>query len=166
MRDHEVQAQIPHLRRYALSLIGDPIAADDLVQDCLERALSRWNLFRRGTNLRGWLFTIMHNLFVNHVARQQRIPQLAVLEDSAVSSAAANQEHRVQVGDMARALDSLPPEQREILLLIGMEGVSYEEAAAITGVPVGTVMSRLHRGRERLRRLMNGNGEPNLRRVK
>ncbi len=165
-RDVEIVEHIPHLRRYALALLRDRDAADDLVQDCLERALSRWRLFRGGGSPRAWLFTIMHNLHVNAVKR--RAVGAAAVDDTGVNgvNVAPTQDQRLEVLSVARALERLPPEQREIVLMIGLEQLSYAEAAAAVGVPIGTVMSRLHRGRERLRSLMADGGEPRLKRVK
>ena len=163
----EIVEQIPHLRRYAIALLRDRDAADDLVQDCLERALSRWSLFRHGTNLRRWLFTIMHNLHVN-AANRRRVAPVSLAGDSDPPDARvpANQEARIEVASLAQAIDLLPDEQRQVVLLIGLEAMTYQEAAAIVGVPVGTVMSRLHRGRERLRALTSGGCGPRLTTVK
>ncbi len=164
-RDVEIVEHIPHLRRYALALLRDRDAADDLVQDCLERALSRWRLFRGGGSPRAWLFTIMHNIHVNAVKR--RAVGAAAVDGTANGvNVAPTQDHRLEVLSVARALERLPPEQREIVLMIGLEQLSYAEAATAVGVPIGTVMSRLHRGRERLRSLMADGSEPRLTRVK
>lgn len=147
--------QIPRLRRYARALAGDAQEADDLVQDCLERAWARSHLFRAGSDARRWLFTILHNLFLNRLRDRGRQPAEAPLEESAHPAAVA-QEGGLVVRDLERALAALAPEQREVVLLVGLEGMSYEEVARVLGVPQGTVMSRLHRGRERLRGLMAG----------
>ncbi|MEW5888806.1 MAG: sigma-70 family RNA polymerase sigma factor [Pseudomonadota bacterium] len=149
-----IVAEIPRLRRYARALTGDPARADDLVQDTLERALGRFFLFRPG-NLRAWLFSIMHNLFIN----QAKARRDGAWEDEAVLAelpARATQDDALEVRDLARCLQALPPEQREVLLLVGLEEMSYEEAARVLGVPLGTVMSRLFRARERLRGLLAG----------
>lgn len=161
----DIIRNIPHLRSYAVALLRDRDAADDLVQDCLDRALSRRRLFRRGSNLRAWLFTIMHNLYVNGVVRQAGAPDAGPIDNVALP-VTASQEARLEMASLARALALLPDEQRQVVLLVGLEQMRYEEAAAVIGVPVGTVMSRLHRGRERLRALMAGNGGPLLSRVK
>jgi RNA polymerase sigma-70 factor (ECF subfamily) len=160
--------QIPHLRRYARALRRDAGPADDLVQDCLERALSRVHLFRAGTNIRTWLFTILHNLNANQARRASRRPDDAELENEAEPAAHAGEgpDRRLLVRDLGRALDKLADEQRTVLLLIGLEDMSYKEASEVLGVPVGTVMSRLARGRERLRQLMDDGNAPALRRVK
>ena len=152
-------ALIPRLRRYARALTGDRPRADDLVQDTLERAIAKWSLWRPGTDLRAWLFTIMHNVFVNQVRRSSRDatptdPQVLAemeLPDTAVADTL------VQLNGIERALKQLPDEQREVLLLISLEGMSYDEVAHTLGVPAGTVMSRLSRGRARLATLLDGN---------
>jgi RNA polymerase sigma-70 factor (ECF subfamily) len=147
-------AEIPRLRRYARGLTGDTARADDLVQDTLERALLKSRLWRPG-NLRAWLLTLMHNVFVNQVRASgpldYRDPE--DLPDVAVRPL---QEDGIGLRDLDRALQQLSPEHREVLLLISLEDLSYEEAATITGTPVGTIMSRLSRARERLRQLLAG----------
>ena len=158
--------QIPHLRRYAFALLGDRDQADDLVQDCLERAWSRSHLWRRG-NMRGWLFTIMHNISVNARRRQYRAPRVTSLDETGIAAPVRPaQEDRLAVSALRHALATLPEEQRAVVLLVGLEDFSYAEAARILGIPIGTVMSRLHRGREQLRRLLSGAAESPLRRVK
>ena len=163
---HPIIAQIPHLRRYARALLGDANLADDLVQDCLERAWSRLHLWREGSNLRTWLFAIMHNLHANSVRSAVRRPPPAPYDDVAFAvPSRATQEDALEVASLADALAHLPEEQRAVILLVGLEEMSYQEAASVLGVPIGTVMSRLHRGRERLRTLLTGGGAA-LRRVK
>ena len=157
--------QIPRLRRYARALAGDAQQADDLVQDCLERAWSRAHQWRAGSDLCAWLFTVMHNLFVNQVRRLARAPDSAPLQEDVAGRADAP-EHAVQRADLSAALAQLPPPQREVLLLVALEGMSYEETAAILDLPLGTVMSRLYRARERMRGLLAGDASPPLRRVK
>jgi RNA polymerase sigma-70 factor (ECF subfamily) len=154
------------LRRYAFALVGDRDRADDLVQDCLERAWSRAHLWRRG-NIRGWLFTIMHNVSINARRREFRAPPLTSLDRPGLEpSTRASQEDHLSIGALHAAVNSLPQEQQEVILLVGLEEFSYAEAAEILGVPTGTVMSRPHRGRERLRQMLAGQGGPALRRVK
>ena len=129
-----------------------------LVQDVLERALSRLHLFQPGTNLRAWLFTIMHNLHVNQAIRAGKGPKTGIDDDVAESyqtAVAPAQTAGLTLRDMDRALDTLPDQQRAVVLLVGVEGLTYAETAAVLEVPVGTVMSRLARGRERLRNYMN-----------
>lgn len=155
MSDQEslIAQQIPRLRRYARALTGDRSAADDLVQDTLERALSRLHLWRQGSDLRAWLFTIMHNIYVNQVRSRVRQQQES-LEESAAESLQAQEPDWVEIRAIGDALTRLPDEQRAVVLLVGLEQFTYDEAARILDIPVGTVMSRLSRGRERLRALM------------
>lgn len=146
---------IPRLRRYARALTGDAAAADDLVQDTLERALLKQALWREGSDLRAWLFTVMHNVFINQVrgaAANRTVPLDEGLVQLQVNAARAGD--RLDIRDLDAALQALPEEQRSVVLLVGMEQLSYEEAARVLEIPVGTVMSRLSRGRERLRRLL------------
>jgi RNA polymerase sigma-70 factor (ECF subfamily) len=145
---------IPRLRRYARALVGDRATADDLVQDTLERAWAKLHLYRRGTDLRAWLFTVMHNVHVNRV-RAARPTDL--LEDEMPELAQrASQGDALLVRDLDRAIARLPVDQRSVLLLVTLEEMSYEEVALALGVPIGTVMSRLSRAREKLRVMMLG----------
>lgn len=174
MSRQSIVAQIPALRRYARALTGDVWAADDLVQDTLERACSRWRLWLAGTDLRAWLFTLMHNLFVSQVRQDQRrasLVQAADIDELAhqLQAPASAQDAAL---DLQRCLLRLPTDQRIVLLLVTLEDMSYAEVAKVTGVPVGTVMSRLSRARDRMRELMDepkGRSErttPVLRRLK
>ena len=147
---------IPDLRRYARSLTGDAWAADDLVQDTLERACDRWQLWSAGSDLRAWLFTLMHNLFVDGARRALRQPGQRVDIDDAEHELVAPAGATDDVLDLQRCLLRLPQEQREVLLLVALQDLGYEQVARITGVPIGTVMSRLSRARSRLRELMEG----------
>jgi RNA polymerase sigma-70 factor, ECF subfamily len=153
-----IEAQIPGLRRFATSLLrGDRERADDLVQDTLERALSRWHLRRAGGNLRGWLYAILYNRFLSDQQRlRRRGPHGALSEDAEIPGIAGGQDSALEHRDLLRAFSTLPEEQRSVLLLIAVEDLSYEEAAQVLSVPIGTVMSRLSRARERLRRRMDG----------
>lgn len=159
---------IPRLRRYARALLrGDALAADDLVQDCLERALSRLHSWRADSDLRAWLFTIMHNVYVNQVRRAAAGPTFTAIaerDDWAAESGSA--ESGAAVSELQRALGALPPDQREIVLLVSMEGLRYHEVAAILGIPEGTVMSRLSRARSQLRVALSREQSPSLRRIK
>ncbi len=147
---------IPRLRRYARALVGDRASADDLVQDTLERAWAKLHLYRRGTDLRAWLFTVMHNVHVNKV-RATRVTD--TLEDELPELAQrASQGDALLVRDLDRAIARLPTEQRAVLLLVTLEEMSYEEVARAVGIPIGTVMSRLSRAREKLRMMMLGQG--------
>jgi RNA polymerase sigma-70 factor (ECF subfamily) len=154
-REHMV-AQIPSLRRYARALTGDAWAADDLVQDTLERACSKWRLWLVGSNLRAWLFSVMHNLFVNQLRQSAGGARPAMLNiDELADDLPAPASNPDQALDLQRCLLRLPPEQREVLLLVSMEDMSYAEIAKVTGVPLGTVMSRLSRARVRLQALLD-----------
>ena len=147
--------QIPHLRRFARALVGDRAQADDLVQDCLERAWSRIHLWEDGTNIRAWLFTILHNVHRNAARKHRNAPALTPIEQGAADPPVrATQEDGLEVLSMWNAFSCLPDTQRAAILLIALEDMSYEEAAAVLDIPVGTLMSRVHRGRERLRGLM------------
>jgi RNA polymerase sigma-70 factor (ECF subfamily) len=150
----QVVTYIPRLRRYARALLGDRAAADDLVQDTLERALNKLHLWRRGTDLRAWLFTVMHNVYVNQWrGRREHVP---LDPEAAELQARATQDVNLEARDLVRMLERLPVEQRELLLLVVLEDMSYGDAARTLGIPIGTVMSRLSRGREKLRALMEG----------
>lgn len=148
--------EIPRLRRYARALTRDASATDDLVQNCLLRALTRAHLWEPGTNLRAWLFTILHNQHVNDLRRDRRAHLAVPLDDAAqFLSEAPRQGVALQVRDLSRALDRLPRHQRQTLLLAGLEDMSYDEVAQKMGVSVGTVRSRLNRGRKMLRQLQS-----------
>ncbi len=181
MTDFPLTDHIPSLRRYARALTGDVWMADDLVQDTLERACSKWRLWTAGTDLRAWLFTLMHNIFANQVRRSARqatagrAVNIDDVEQELIAPAAGT-----DADDLQRCLLRLPEEQRIVLLLVSLEDLSYQEVAKITGVPVGTVMSRLSRARVRLQELMDFSssrpattanaraqaGPPSLRRLK
>lgn len=153
----DIEAEIPRLRRYARVLARDPTIADDLVQECLTRALGKLHLWQEGSNLRAWLFTILHNQHVNMVRRAIRTGATVELSESEPRlTQPANQEKHLELRDLDRALSRLPPEQRAVILLVGLEGMSYGDASAVLGIPVGTVRSRLSRGRDTLRQLMIG----------
>ena len=147
-----IAEHIPRLRRYARALAGDSHRADDLVQDTLERALTKFHLWRHGSDLRAWMFSIMHNVFINQLKSRR---ELALDEVAEAALESAPQSDPLQLRDLDAALRRLPAEQREVLLLVGLEQLTYAEASQALNVPVGTVMSRLSRGRERLRDLMS-----------
>ena len=162
-----IEPQLPALRRYAWALLRDDEAADDLVQDCLERAVGRWSLRRRDGDLRAWLFAIQRNLFISGLRRRGRRGTSISLDDLAVApSVEAGQEGAIVIRDVLAGLDALPEEQRSVLLLVGVEDLSYEEAARVLGVPIGTVMSRLSRAREKMRLYLETGRTSALRRVK
>jgi RNA polymerase sigma-70 factor, ECF subfamily len=148
-----LEPQIPRLRRYARALTRDTHRADDLVQDTLVRALAKQDRWEPGTNLRAWLFTLMHNQYVNDMRRGNRdAGAIDIDEVSASLVATTDPTASRQLHELERALGQLPAEQREVILLVGLEGLSYDDAAATLAVPIGTVRSRLSRGREALRR--------------
>lgn len=158
MQDESAQriiACIPRLRRYARALIGERAAADDLVQDTIERGWSRISSWRPSTDMRAWLFSIMHNLHIDQL-RRPSITTVELDDETPMPSIHAPQADRMQLRDMESALKTLPAEQREILLLVALEEMTYEEVSTTLGIPVGTVMSRLSRARERLRAQMEG----------
>jgi RNA polymerase sigma-70 factor (ECF subfamily) len=150
----QVVALIPRLRRYARALVGDPGGADDLVQDTLERALGKFHLWKPGTDLRAWLFAIMHNVYVNQVRRRRENTSF----DAETMEVPVRPSHdgALAARDLQRGLERLPSEQREVLLLVVLEDMSYQEVAAALEVPIGTVMSRLSRARDKLRVAMEG----------
>jgi RNA polymerase sigma-70 factor (ECF subfamily) len=151
----QIEVEIPRLRRYARALTRDVFAADDLVQESVARALGKLHLWQAGTDLRAWLFTILHNQYVSHVRRAVREGTVVGLSDNEpLLTRMPQQTHRLELRDLDRALAKLPSEQRQVILLIGLEGMRYEEVAAILHVPVGTVRSRLSRARQALRRHM------------
>ena len=173
----QLQAHVARLRRYARALTGNREAADDLTQDTLERAWNKRALYdgsgpEQPASLRAWLHSVMHNQFINGVRRRRPTESIDDIPDAALvlQAAGASAETRAALGDLQRALTRLPDEQREVVLLVGLEQLSYAEAAASLGVPIGTVMSRLSRGRERLRQLMDESpgaaGVGGLRRIK
>lgn len=155
---------LPRLRRYARALTGDAGSADDLVQDTLERALAKLDLWQPGSDLRAWLFTLMHNLFVNQI--RVRRPQETAIDDAPDQPVSGGQLEALVARDIHAALGRLPEAQREVLLLVGLEQFGYAEAAQVLGVPIGTVMSRLARAREHMRQLLAAETAVKLRVVK
>ena len=147
-----IEPFIGPLRRFAMGLCHDPHLADDLVQDCLERAISRWHLRNEDGNLKAWLFTILHNEFIDGRRRLARRGTAGSLDDLAIEPAVlGDQEDNLRVKDVMAAVDRLAEDHRALILLIGVEELSYEEAATVLGIPIGTVMSRLSRARAKLR---------------
>ena len=162
-----IEPQIPALRRYAVALLRDREAADDLVQDTLERALASWSGRRRDGDLRAWLFTIERNLFLGAVrSRSRRGVDLGAEVLDQVPDPGANPGAAIGVRDVLAGLDALPEEQRSVLLLVAVEDLSYAQAAQVLGVPLGTVMSRLSRARARMRSFLETGRTGLLRRVK
>ena len=160
---HLIVEQIPHLRRYARALVGDRVHAEDLVQDCLERAWSRMHLWKPGTNIRAWLFTILHNIHLNAARKQRNGPGTGTVTlDNAPMPVRPTQEDNLEMLSLWKAFARLPETQRAPLLLVALEEMSYEEAAGVLDIPIGTLMSRIHRGRERLRTLIAESGDGEL----
>jgi RNA polymerase sigma-70 factor (ECF subfamily) len=157
-----IEQQIPRLRRYARALTRNRERADDLVQDTLSRALVKEQFWQPGTDLRAWLFTIMHNQNVNNVRRAVRESRMVDMEQLSPMPATTDPTASRQMFELERALAQLPLEQRQVILLVGLEGMSYEDAAGILSVPVGTVRSRLSRGRDTLRKLLDMEGRPSV----
>lgn len=161
MNRQPIVDQIPALRRYARALTGDVWAADDLVQDTLERACNKWRLWAAGSDLRAWLFTVMHNLFANQMRRATRQASGRTVDiDEVAHELVASDAHPGHAMDLQSCLLRLPADQRAVLLLVSVEDMSYAEVAKITGVPIGTVMSRLSRGRSRLQALLDAPARP------
>lgn len=156
---------IPRLRRYARALSGNTHAADDLVQDTLERALIKKSLWRTGSRLRPWLFTIMHNIYVNQIRRHSTSPQMQELDDN-IRDTSDTPESIYFAQQLQYSINMLPDDHKEIFLLVSLEGFGYEEVAGIMNIPVGTVMSRLSRTREKLRKQVSDQKKFQLRRVK
>jgi len=163
----EVENCIPSLRRYAVALLRDRYKADDLVQDCLERAIRKRSLWRRTGSIRRWLFTIMHNIHISQIRKSGRQPITVEFEEVA---------HQVRTRDgqgpgdwthdIAFCLSQLPEPQRQVILLVALEGFSYKETSQMLQIPEGTIMSRLSRAREQLRKMMAGEVIPKLKVVK
>jgi RNA polymerase sigma factor (sigma-70 family) len=156
-----IEELIPNLRRYARALVRDPDLADDLVQDCLERAISRFHHFEPGTNLRGWLFTILLNIVRSHTrSAKWRNQALPLDELNSRATVPGNQDAWLTMRDLQRAFDELSPSFREVLMIVAVEGLSYEDAAGIIGTPIGTVRSRLSRARAQLKEGLEGIAAP------
>ena len=152
----QIEALIPRLRRYARAMVHDPVAADDLVQDCLVRAIEKIHLWERGTDLRAWLFTILHNQHISRTRQAARQREVIELQKCKPGLALLpGQMGRLELRDLERAIARLPEEQRSLILLVGLEGMQYDEVASVVNLPVGTVRSRVSRGRETLR-MMTG----------
>jgi RNA polymerase sigma-70 factor (ECF subfamily) len=152
----QIAGHIPQLRRFARALAGNQALADDLVQDCIERALRKWHLYDETRSLRTWLFTILRNVYISGLRRggsgnvARSLDELVAGEDAIPPE----QESRLAMGDIAIAIGRLPRDHREVILLVALEDMSYREIAAVTGVPIGTVMSRLSRARATLRAML------------
>lgn len=166
-RRNAIAAEVPRLMRYASALLRDRREAEDLVHDCVARALANLAAWREGDNPRRWLFTIMHNMNVDRIRARARSPQHVSLDDEQIAENGLRPSEQATRWEIDDALATLTEEQRQCVLLVGLEGLTYGEAALVLGVPVGTVMSRLCRGRERLRELLDYEStRPALRRIK
>ncbi|NHZ80195.1 sigma-70 family RNA polymerase sigma factor [Massilia sp. CCM 8695] len=151
----QLLACIPRLRRYARALVGDRAGADDLVQDTLERGWARLRSWQNGSDMRAWLFSIMHNVRIDQI-RRPSVPTQLLNEDTLMPIAPGSPASGLELRDMESALRGLPDEQREILLLVALEEMSYDDVAQTLKIPIGTVMSRLSRAREKMRANMEG----------
>ncbi len=156
---------IPKLRRYARALCGNTYTADDLVQDTLERALIKKSLWRPDSQLRPWLFTLMHNLFINQLRQHSSLPPMQELDEN-IRDPSDTPERVIFAQQLQTSIRLLAVDQKEVFLLVSLEGFGYEEVAKIIGIPVGTVMSRLSRARENLRKQISSTGKIPLKRVK
>ncbi len=168
-----VEPLIPQLRRYARSMLWNQAEADDLVQDCLLRVIDRWHQRRADGNARTWVFTILHNLTINYLRQKSRRGPHVNLEDvtDVTFGYPASQDSSLSYRDLQKSLATLPEEQRSVLLLVTIEELSYADVAKVLDIPIGTVMSRLARARERLMKMMDGEAalprhSPNIRRIK
>ena len=164
----QLSVELPVLRRFARALTGDPALADDLVQDCLERAMLKSHLYDPSRPLRAWLFTMLRNLHISGLRRNGRTTFVKTVDDlmDGEGSVPPEQENQMAVGSVSQALDRLSPQHREVIVLVGLEEMSYRDVSEILGVPVGTIMSRLSRAREHMRQLLEERGHTGLRRVK
>jgi RNA polymerase sigma factor (sigma-70 family) len=156
MNRNQIIEQLPGLRRYARALTGDAWAADDLVQDTLERACTKWALWQAGTDLRAWLFSVMHNLYLN----QRRSLHSVQDHDPIDSQLPAPDSGTANTLDLIGCLQRLSADHRAVLLLVSLQEMTYEETAQILRIPIGTVMSRLARARAQMRELMNETAHP------
>jgi RNA polymerase sigma-70 factor (ECF subfamily) len=164
----QLAGELPYLRRFSRALVGDPALADDLVQDCIERALNKSHLYDPARPLRAWLYAVLRNLYISSLRRDRRSAVVKTVDDLAGSEGAVapGQEERLSVSLVAEALERLPDQHREVIVLVGLEEMSYRDVAEIVGVPIGTVMSRLARARAALRQILEDRGHSVLRRVK
>lgn len=151
-----IAREVPRLRRYALTLTGNPTEADDLVQDTLERAIRKRHLWSRRGSIRSWLYRILYNVFLNQAGRRRRARAEQELDEAHAPVERPRHDARLLCRDIVEAMLRLPASQRAAIALTAVEGLSYDEAAEVLGVPVGTLRSRLSRGRDRLREIHSG----------
>ena len=161
-------AELPYLRRFARSLAGDAALADDLVQDTAARAIEKQRLYDPSRPLRAWLYAILRNLFINGIRKRAQFHVVKNVDDliDGEDAVPPEQEQGLSLRLITDALDRLPPQHREVIALVSLEEMSYRDVSEILGVPMGTVMSRLSRAREQMRRLLESRGTLVLRRVK
>ncbi len=164
----QLASELPPLRRFARALTGDAALADDLVQDCVERAMNKSHLYDPARPLRAWLYAVLRNLYISGLRRTGRSTVVKTVDELSDGEGAVQpeQEQRLSVRSVNEALDRLAPQHREVIVLVGLEEMSYRDVAEILGVPLGTVMSRLSRAREHLRNILVDRGHSVLRRVK
>lgn len=162
---NEIETAIPALRRYARALVGDIHRADDLVQDCLERAVRKKHLWKPKGSVRAWLFTILLNIHRDS-HRANRTHLVSLTEEHHEIGTLGSQQDRLALNQTIRHIARLPLEQKQVLLLIALEGFNYSEAASILAIPKGTLMSRLARARANLREMRDQPQSPKLRSVK
>ena len=160
-----IEAEIPRLRRYARFLVGDIDRADDVVQECLTKAIAKVDSWQAGTNLRAWLFVILRNCYFNELRRKSRSPIIDDADSALAGTTPSNQEAHMALLDVRKAFLNLSDEHREVLLLIAIEGLPYDEAAGVMGVPIGTVRSRTSRARQALRDAIDPDGERETRKA-
>jgi RNA polymerase sigma-70 factor (ECF subfamily) len=157
-----IVAEIPRLRRYSRFLVRDPELADDLVQECLTRAVAKLDTWEVGSNMRAWLFVILHNAYISHWRRVKRSPATVEMSPSDPAFAVVGtQEQHLGMIDVQTAFNKLGEDHKQILLMVGVEGLRYEDAAVALDLPVGTVRSRLFRARSALRQLLDGKESDN-----
>ncbi len=164
----QLGSELPALRRFARALTGDAALADDLVQDCVERALNKSHLYDPARPLRAWLYAVLRNIYISGLRRSGRASVVKTVDELSDGEGAVPpaQEEHLSAGSVAQALDRLASQHREVIVLVALEEMSYRDVAEILGVPLGTVMSRLSRAREHLRRILEDRGHTVLRRVK
>lgn len=164
----QLAGELAPLRRFARALTGDAALADDLVQDCVERAINKSHLYDPARPLRAWLYAVLRNIHISGMRRSGRTNVVKTVDDLVDGEAAIPpaQEERLSAGSVTAALDRLAPQHREVIVLVALEEMSYRDVSEILGVPLGTVMSRLSRAREHLRRILEDRGHTVLRRVK
>ena len=159
-----LETHIAGLRRYARALVGRQSESDELVQECLVRALARMDRWHEINDLRAYLFSILHNCYIDYTRERHRLADYRNVASLAPSATLPAQDAHIELNDLAEALEAISEEQRQVVLLVGLEGLSYQDVATVLSIPIGTVMSRLSRGREALRRMVETGERAPLRR--